>query len=236
MASLANIGEWKPTSFDHLQPIELGLATFLYASLTRGLRLPVMRIVLMIALLHLALAHARYQMLAGAIGMLILAEPLSAALKDPQAGLASSASLPLRVGWLAGSMCLALLLTGARIFMPIIRADDRASPIIAFQHVPAGLLAGHGFNSYQFGGYLIFNHVQPFIDGRADMFGDEFLANYLKASTNDRAAFQSLVAQYDLRWALLATDSSEQALVSSLPHWRIIHSDATATVMVRDPG
>ena len=33
-------------------------------------------------------------------------------------------------------------------------------------------------NAYSFGGYLIYAGVKPFIDGRADMFGGEFMGLY----------------------------------------------------------
>ena len=33
-------------------------------------------------------------------------------------------------------------------------------------------------NDYAFGGYLIFEHVRPFIDARAELYGDPMLSLY----------------------------------------------------------
>ena len=79
MRDLADITEWAPTNFATLQPIEVALAVLLYATLSRGVRLPVLRLLLVIGLLHLALAHARHEMVAGIVGALLLAEPLGRA-------------------------------------------------------------------------------------------------------------------------------------------------------------
>ena len=37
-SSLANIGEWQPTDFSHLQPVELAIAAALYVILTRWVK------------------------------------------------------------------------------------------------------------------------------------------------------------------------------------------------------
>src|SRR5262249_10898242 len=39
-------------------------------------------------------------------------------------------------------------------------------------------VTGRVFNSYDFGGYLIFSDIPTFVDGRADLYGDDFLQKY----------------------------------------------------------
>jgi hypothetical protein len=73
-----------------------------------------------------------------------------------------------------------------------------------------------------------------FVDGRSDMYGDTFMFAYLDALKPDRDAFERLVAQYRIRWALLATHSAVAQMVATLPGWRRIHADDVAVVFVRD--
>ena len=52
-------------------------------------------------------------------------------------------------------------------------------PVTAVAHVPPQLMSQPVFNEYAFGGYLIFKGVKPYVDGRADMYGDAFVQEYL---------------------------------------------------------
>ncbi|WP_332451584.1 TolC family protein [Burkholderia ubonensis] len=124
--------------------------------------------------------------------------------------------------------------TALRFAFPISRGDGPVSPVTALAAVPAQLLATPCFNSYEFGGYLIFRHVKPFIDGRADMYGDPYMFAYLKAMRPDRATLEALLKRYQIRWALLATDSAAAELIATLPNWRRIHVDAVAVTLVRN--
>jgi hypothetical protein len=51
MTELSIISEWQATDFRTLQPIELALMTLLYVFLSRGVRVPVLRLVVLIGLL-----------------------------------------------------------------------------------------------------------------------------------------------------------------------------------------
>ena len=49
-------------------------------------------------------------------------------------------------------------------------------PVEAVDYMEAeGLTDGRIFNAYSWGGYLIWRDIQPFIDGRADLYGGEFM-------------------------------------------------------------
>ncbi|MDB5460595.1 MAG: hypothetical protein JWO72_2336, partial [Caulobacteraceae bacterium] len=74
MASLDSIVEWRPPDFRQLQPLEIALLTGLFVMLRGGVRLPAVRLCLVLGLIHLALGHARHQVLLAVIGGLIVAE------------------------------------------------------------------------------------------------------------------------------------------------------------------
>jgi hypothetical protein len=231
LSSVASIQEWSPTNFQTLQPLEGALVALLYVALSRNVRLSSGRLLVLLAILHLALQHSRHQMLAGIVGAIVLAKPLGIALSEGQLD-RSIRPLSTRLG-MSGLVCLALL-TGARLTHPIERANDAASPIAALAHVPADIQRTHVFNSYEFGGYLIFRQVKPFIDGRADMYGDDFMSVYLSASAPDRTAFERIVRQYDIRWTIVAAASPAVAVIEALPHWHRLYADNVAVVDVRD--
>ena len=61
---LANIGEWRSLDFTTPQPLEVALAALLYVCAHRAcVRLPPVRLLLLLGLLHLALQHIRHGLL-----------------------------------------------------------------------------------------------------------------------------------------------------------------------------
>jgi hypothetical protein len=234
MAINANIAEWAPTSFRTFQPLEGALVALLYVAFTRNVRLPIGRLAILIGLLCLSLAHARHQMIAGIVGAIILAKPLGQALANTDRRVVEGKAIQVDKRWIGmGVVCIALLTT-IRFTHPLERSDDPVSPITALDHVPRELLNEPVLNSYDFGGYLIFRHVRPFIDGRADLYGDGFISAYIAALATNRSALEQTIDKYGIRWALLAAGSPAVATLSSLPHWRRRYADNVAAVFERD--
>jgi hypothetical protein len=128
----------------------------------------------------------------------------------------------------------ALAICGARLVAPVNRVDGRAAPISALKAVPPQLELKPVLNEYGFGGYLIWSHVRPFIDGRADMYGGAMLGLYRKLNGGDRAAVEDTLKRYDVAWTIFAPDSRVVAILDREPGWRRLYADATAVVHVRD--
>lgn len=233
MHDLAAVTEWRPTDFSHLQPLEIALMVLLYATWSRGIRLPVLRLLLLLGLLHLALAHGRHQMLAGVIGALLLAEPLGRAFGGSSVVDPRRRGFAPGTGWVAAGLAMALVLTGLRLAYPAARHNDAVSPVAALDRVPAAIRRTPVFNAYDFGGYLIFRGIAPFIDGRTDLYGDRFMSAYLHAAHGDMAAFQRIVATYHVHWALLHPTSPLALSLAGLPGWRRVYADRFAVAFVR---
>jgi hypothetical protein len=224
------IAEWQPTRFAKIGPAECALLALLYVLATRGVRIPLARLALLLGLIHLALAHERHQMVAGVVGALILAEPLGRAAGRTRPMPGSFTQAP---QWLAAGLACIALAAGVRLAHPLQRGDDPVTPGTALDHVPAALRREPVLNSYDFGGYLIFRHVPPFVDGRADLYGDAFLSTYIDAMQGSRNAFDALVARYRVRWLLLDPHSAALPLVYPSAQWQRLYSDATAVVYAR---
>src|SRR5579862_8119252 len=92
MHSLAWIGEWAPADFSSFQPLELLILGGLALGFSGKVILPPIRLLILLALVHAALAHARNQQLLGIVGALILAEPFGKALGQGKAHPLGSAS------------------------------------------------------------------------------------------------------------------------------------------------
>lgn len=234
-SSLANVDEWQPTDFSHLQPIELALAAGLYIVLSRGVKMTAARALILLALLHLMLQHQRHQIVFAAVAPLLLAEPLSLAIGSNAIGVRAARGST----WLMRSAVAALMLTIAalatlRLAVPVTRGDGAVAPITALNAVPARMRALPVLNDYSFGGYLIFAGVRPFIDSRAELYGEAALERYAALIRPDAHALDAALARYAIRWAILSPASPMNAELDARPGWRVLHADRFAIVHIRD--
>ncbi|MGE5493131.1 MAG: hypothetical protein ACM31P_17790 [Actinomycetota bacterium] len=240
--ALAHIAEWRSPNFQRFQPLEVALLAGGLALFLRGLRLPLPRAILVLGLVHLALKHGRHTdvlglllpiALAGAVGLqwrridgagaAATLDRWFQALARPARPPAIAAGLVL----LAGALCLSARTD--RLHPPA-----GTTPEAALKAVQAAAPRGQVMNSYNFGGYLIYAGVPPAIDGRADMYGDAFVEDYIKAINLDAPErFFKLLDKYDIGWTLFSPDTPAVVLLDYLPGWRRIHADKTAVVHIR---
>ena len=223
LSELSMIVEWRPTDFSTLQPLELVLVAGLYVALTRGARLPPVRLLILLGLLHLALTHTRHQQLVGVILPLLLAGPIAAALPALRPGRGGAR-------WAAWGLGAAGGLVVLRLLLPVAPGGKTPVPAAAVAHVPPALAAQPVFNDYSFGGYLIYAGIRPFIDGRADLYGPAFMRAYDAATSPNRAVLEDLFRTYDVRWTLLPPGSPAVQLLDLMPHWCRLYSDDIAVV------
>jgi hypothetical protein len=238
--ALGVLVEWQSPNFQYFQPLELAIMALIFAALSFGWRLPPTRLVMLLLLLHMALQHRRHGELLGLAAPLLLAPALA-----PQLAASRSrrAALPLDRGMaeLAKSasvraMVLAgVVLVGASAAM--LRpgaAPDTLVPAAALAAVKAHHIEGPVLNEYNFGGYLIFSGIAPFVDGRAELYGDAFLKRYGEAILGTSDQLPALLSEYGVTWTLFARSSPAVVLLDQLPGWRRLYTDDIAVVHVRD--
>jgi hypothetical protein len=206
MQQVNQIGEWRPVDFSTLQPLEIALMALLYLALTRDVRLPKMRLLVLLGLLHMALSHARHGMLFAFVAPLLLAEPLAAIANGEPNG---------RLAW------------------PAVATDHASTPVTALEHVPAVLRNKPVFNDYAFGSLLIFDGIRPFIDSRAELYGDAFLVRYQALIRPDRAMLEETLRRYGIAWTIVPPGSPVAEFLDTLPGWRRVYADRFAVVHVR---
>lgn len=243
--SMANIGEWQSPNFHLFQPLELWLLIGAGVVLTSGLRLPPVRLLLLIGLLHLSLKHVRHAELLGFMTPILIAEAFGiqwalrrgadqaqavtldrifASFRQPT----TRAGSFIAAAYFTAVAGLALALDMVR--PPAARIPDAAIPVAQDSNPPGPVL-----NEYGFGGYLMFSGTQPFIDGRADLYGDEFISNYVRAvGLEAPGEFYSILEKYQIGWTLFSPTAPVVALLDTLPGWKRLHTDNVAVVHIRE--
>ena len=228
--NLSRVSEWQPQDFSHIGPMEIALIMLIGFALTRPLAAPLIRTALLILLIAMALQHVRHQLLLGLLAPMLLARPVATAVgQAPAEEWRRIARIALAV---TAAAC--LVVGAARLLTPVERVDGTAAPISALKAVPPELKARPVLNQYGFGGYLIWSHVRPFIDARADMYGDAMLSLYGKLVAGDPATVESALTRYAVAWTIFAPDAGIVATLDRAPGWRRLYADAYAVVHVRD--
>jgi hypothetical protein len=240
--ALERVSEWRSPDFHAFQPLELWLLGGLAFVLHQGLRLPPVRLLLLIGLLHLALKHVRYIELVGLLAPLFLASPLAAHWRLAQQSKRQFHSVdqvfrklaqPAGLGpiFVCGVVLVAATF-GLAIAKPPAPPEVNA-PALAIKAVKEAGIEGSVLNSYETGGYLIYTGIAPFIDGRNDVYGDSFLKRYIDAlelrSSDD---LQKILDEYKISWTLLMPGSPAVAMFDRLPQWRRLYADKAAVVHV----
>jgi hypothetical protein len=228
MKTLPVITEWRSPDFMQPSPLELALLAGLFAAFWRGARLTAVRAAILLGLVHMSLQHVRQEILLGVVGPLILAEPFGRAL-GRIAGAWTPWRMPLPQMLLGGGLFTALVV--GRLAMPQPRVDGPTAPITALAHVPTELRRQPVLNAYDFGGYLIFAGVRPYIDGRADMYGDAFVADDDQVQRASQGAMDHAISHYAIRWAILPPNLYLAQALERTPGWKQLYADKTAVVL-----
>jgi hypothetical protein len=230
MHSLAWVGEWQPPDFSHIQPLELMILGALALGLSGAVRLPPVRLLLLLGLIHGALSHARNDQLLGLLGVLILAEPVGTSL-----GRSSAAPLGL-IGRRAAtaSVLLAVVALAGRVALPLDPERTGAAFAATLEHVPPALRAKPVMNDYALGGKLIFQGVRPFIDSRADLYGDAFLTRYRSITEPNYDAMDRALAEYGIAWTIFPAGAPIVPLLDREPGWRRLTEVDGLVIQVRE--
>jgi hypothetical protein len=121
----------------------------------------------------------------------------------------------------------------ARALIPLNLPESVSHPTILLAHIPPELRSQPVFNEYGFGGPLILAGIRPYIDGRSELYGDEFMTDYSKIADGDHGRLERAVKRYGIRWAILPVDFKLRPLLDRSPQWRRIYADKVGVIYVR---
>ncbi len=92
------------------------------------------------------------------------------------------------------------------------------------------------FNEYGWGGYLIWNFYpdyRVYIDGRADVYGDTFMEEFLKSHSGD-AKWREPLERYGVRTVIVNPNMPLASLLRQEGNWRKAFEDEQAAIFIRD--
>jgi hypothetical protein len=218
---LPSILEWQPSSPSLTPQFYVVLLLGIGLLLWRGVAIPIGRLILLLALLGLAFIQVRHQEWFVIVAVLAL-PPLFGS-----------------KGWTTAMpvwpiALIAALMVGLRATLPIVPEESPATPGQLIAAVPDSLRSRPVLNGYTFGGPLILAGIEPYIDGRAEMYGDQFFADYQDILDGDSIRFDQAVKRYDIRWTMLPASSGR--LIEAIERsgkWRRIYSDQVGVIDVR---
>jgi hypothetical protein len=216
MKSLPLIQEWRSSNLSDDLLFFVALASIAALAIVKYRSLTFLRLLLLAGLAVMAVLHSRHQPLFVMTAALLLARTMSASGGTPRL------MTIFAIGLAAVSV--------VRLAMPLERGDSATYPASAIAHLPAELRSQPVFNSYGLGGPLILNGIRSYIDGRADMYGDEFTADHNAIVMGDKGRFNRTVDRFGIRWTILQQGSPLIAVLDRDPQWRRIYADRWVVV------
>jgi hypothetical protein len=132
---------------------------------------------------------------------------------------------------------LALICSVAVAYLPLNLHRESGYPQAAVAYLRAHPCSGHLFNSYNYGGYLVWRlPTEPvFIDGRMSSW-EPFMTNYVSLTDDPARAYNRVFRRYDVRCALLDSQSSKLAATLERSRWRPAVIANGATLLLAPAG
>jgi hypothetical protein len=111
--------------------------------------------------------------------------------------------------------------------------EARRYPTAALEYIDAhGLTEKRMYNTYNWGGYLLWRGYKVYIDGRADVYLDEFMDEYMLAYQL-RGDWRRPLDRYDVDYILIEGGASFEALLEASDEWTRAYRDDQAVIYVR---
>ncbi|HJW83770.1 MAG TPA: hypothetical protein VJ754_05645, partial [Anaerolineae bacterium] len=115
------------------------------------------------------------------------------------------------------------------------KAERNSMPVEAADWIEANRPGGLMFNSYDWGGYLIWRlwpDYLVYVDGRADVYGDEFLREYRTIALAE-PGFESKLSEQNIRLVVVERESFLARQLTDVAGWMLAYSDERAVVYAR---
>jgi hypothetical protein len=106
--------------------------------------------------------------------------------------------------------------------------------LAALDRLPAELRARPVLNDYGYGAYLITPGDRPFIDSRADLYGDGLLGRFREVTELKPGALAAALRDYQVAWTIFPPDAPVLLALDRQPGWHRLPVAAAVVVHVRD--
>ena len=125
------------------------------------------------------------------------------------------------------------------LFVPLVDPAPvpapRMAPAAALEAARKLPVSGNVYNAYHFGGFLIFNGIRTFADGRTELYLNGLLNKAWDAEGDKSdAAFLSLLNEYHVSWVLLVPGTKAVDKLRRSTQWKEIFQDGDSELFVRN--
>ena len=242
------IAEWRSPDFHqlHLHPFIWMLLAALTAVGLSGRRADFTDLTLVALFAYLSLLATRNMALFALVTAPVIVRYGSAALAGwrERAGrfgairTATVGRFRIAINW--ALLALVVVAALAKMSYPLSTAVNQEAiaeiaPIEAVAFLQSERPAGPLFNSYNWGGYLIWALPQypVFVDGRTDLYDDAFLRDYLSVVWA-QDGWEETLDDYEINLVLIEPQSMLARLLAERPGWKQAYQGSMATVLVRE--
>jgi hypothetical protein len=114
--------------------------------------------------------------------------------------------------------------------------DEKRYPVQAVDYLAGNLDARPVFSPDRWGGYLIYRFYPKMVaavDDRHDLYGSEFLKQYLNIVRGE-AGWDAALERLHPGWVVISADSPLSALLHRNAGWKMVYRDQTAEVFRRE--
>lgn len=114
-------------------------------------------------------------------------------------------------------------------------AQIAALPVEAAAYINENHPPGLMFNSYNWGGYLMFAAPEHpvFVDGRTDLYGDALLGDYLRVAFVQEG-WEAVLDEYAIDWFVIEAQGGLARALRPMPGWVLAYEDDLAAIFVRE--
>lgn len=238
--ALSFISEWVSPNFQQFQFLEVWLLLVIGFGLSQQFKLPLLRLILLLGLIHLSLKHVRYSFdLLSLQSSLLIATPLARHWQyvpeknSNQLTLLSLLPFTSKGRLLFISICFSTLIYLFGYKTIEFDGDKEIGAVLSElrQFEPLGKV----FNAYEMSALLIFQGYKPYIDSRAELYGDDFIKPYREAILLEggEKKLDALLKEYDPNWTFLKPNTPAIAYFDMHRDWIPVFANNYAVIHAR---
>ncbi|MCU1298147.1 MAG: hypothetical protein JWO91_2425 [Acidobacteriaceae bacterium] len=113
--------------------------------------------------------------------------------------------------------------------------DPKLFPVEAAEVIAQRNIRDPIFCPDSWGGYLIYRlypQTKVVVDDRHDLYGEQFLKDYLKV-VQVEPSWESVLDNWHVNWVLVPENSALMTIMKVTPQWSVVHEDKTAVLFQR---
>ena len=156
---------------------------------------------------------------------------------QPRSGRPRSVFVPMLNGAIVLAMVVFAGVHTAQVIERQPQAEVESFPAHAVAFLQTRPPSGPIFNHYDWGGYLVWKlypATRVFIDGRADVYGEQLLNQFADAY-QFKGAWQHTLQQWNIDTVMVPAGSALATGLQSAPGWRVAYQDSQAVVLSAPP-